>query len=337
MMQTSAIPVPKPSDDEEVTWALSTAAALWTRGASADAVKWLRRAAQSANDLEDDGRAVELYKLAADLASSIPPPAPSSKAPPSNVRPVSHALSTPPPAPVAQLSTAAAHPSVPPRSSGVVATRAQAASAPPPPAWTPGVTVRPSGAPPPPTGRAALSSSIPPPSGRAAAHSVAPPASVRPSTLLPPPMPDAPIMAAPRSTPVPVIEMPTDTPLPATRSAAPAAGPFQKTPSAPPPVVARALSEPPSPISSPPAAYEVESELDLEVSSDEGLDALAAPAEAADGFHARVMIIPTSRRGELRLVIVPPGSNPPPDTLTGVLVPSAQHADTIRALLYGAG
>ena len=36
MMLTSAIPVPKPSDDEEVSWALSTAAALWTRGSQTD-------------------------------------------------------------------------------------------------------------------------------------------------------------------------------------------------------------------------------------------------------------------------------------------------------------
>src|SRR5262245_42463362 len=68
------IPEPRKTDADDVTWALSTAAALWQSGASADAVRWLRRAAERANDRDDELRAVELFKAAATLASSLPPP-----------------------------------------------------------------------------------------------------------------------------------------------------------------------------------------------------------------------------------------------------------------------
>jgi len=47
------------------------------------------------------------------------------------------------------------------------------------------------------------------------------------------------------------------------------------------------------------------------------------------------MIIPTSRRGELRVVLVPPGAEAPPATLTAVLLPADEDAPHVRALLFG--
>jgi len=75
------IPPPHPDDDEDVSWALSTAGALWSRGERAEALKWLRRAAEQASDANADARALELYKAAADVAhkvnsGSAPPPPP---------------------------------------------------------------------------------------------------------------------------------------------------------------------------------------------------------------------------------------------------------------------
>jgi len=59
------------ADHEDVRWALSTASALWAKGAVVDAVKWLRRAGTAATDADDDLRAVEIFKAAADMQAEI--------------------------------------------------------------------------------------------------------------------------------------------------------------------------------------------------------------------------------------------------------------------------
>lgn len=56
------------TDAEDVAWALQTAETLWKRGERADAIVWLRRAAQSAGDAQDDDRALVLARAAAELA-----------------------------------------------------------------------------------------------------------------------------------------------------------------------------------------------------------------------------------------------------------------------------
>ncbi|MFO0553200.1 MAG: hypothetical protein U0271_32730 [Polyangiaceae bacterium] len=65
------IPEPRDDDDEDVHWALSTATALLGRGESTEALKWLRRAAESASDSNRDARALELFKAAADFTSRV--------------------------------------------------------------------------------------------------------------------------------------------------------------------------------------------------------------------------------------------------------------------------
>jgi hypothetical protein len=66
------IPSPTPSDPEDVSWALSTAEAMWARGDIAEAVKWLRRGAEAASEAEADERALELAKAAANLSARLP-------------------------------------------------------------------------------------------------------------------------------------------------------------------------------------------------------------------------------------------------------------------------
>lgn len=58
-MEASSRPIPPPhdEDDEDVHWALSTAAALWARGEREEALRWLRRAAEQASDANADLRA----------------------------------------------------------------------------------------------------------------------------------------------------------------------------------------------------------------------------------------------------------------------------------------
>jgi hypothetical protein len=63
------IPPPIATDPEDVSWALSTAEAMWSRGDVAEAVKWLRRGAEAASEAEADDRALTLAKAAANLSS----------------------------------------------------------------------------------------------------------------------------------------------------------------------------------------------------------------------------------------------------------------------------
>lgn len=78
-----ALPEPRPEDDEDVVWGLSTASALWARGERRDAIVWLRRAAEAALISGQDARGSEIGMRAAELedslavvatAPAIPPP-----------------------------------------------------------------------------------------------------------------------------------------------------------------------------------------------------------------------------------------------------------------------
>lgn len=78
------IPPAKSSDAEDVVWGLQTADTLWRRGERIDAIVWLRRAAQAAGAVNDDDRAVELARCAAELSDWMAtlPPGSMSEAPP---------------------------------------------------------------------------------------------------------------------------------------------------------------------------------------------------------------------------------------------------------------
>jgi len=65
------VPEAKPEDPEDVSWALSTAEAMWARGDNLEGIKWVRKAAEAAADAEQDERYLELVKAASDLASMI--------------------------------------------------------------------------------------------------------------------------------------------------------------------------------------------------------------------------------------------------------------------------
>lgn len=66
-----SIPPAIAGDAEDVVWGLETAEALWNRGERVDAIVWLRRAAQAAGVAEQDDRALELARQAAELAEWI--------------------------------------------------------------------------------------------------------------------------------------------------------------------------------------------------------------------------------------------------------------------------
>jgi hypothetical protein len=62
-------PEPEANDADDVVLALETAGALWKRGDAQEGIRWLRRAAEAAEESGDDLRAVALARAAADFAS----------------------------------------------------------------------------------------------------------------------------------------------------------------------------------------------------------------------------------------------------------------------------
>ena len=110
MDSTIDLPAASPTDPSDVALALETAHALWRNGDSRDALKWLRRAAETAEAEGDDLRALSLARAAAELSDLLPPQQPS--APPA-ARPSAPAGARPSATPVARPSAPAARPSAP--------------------------------------------------------------------------------------------------------------------------------------------------------------------------------------------------------------------------------
>jgi hypothetical protein len=67
----SVFPRPAASDADDVVWTLQTAAVQWQRGLRADAIVWVRKAADTATQLGHDMRADELRSQAARLAEFL--------------------------------------------------------------------------------------------------------------------------------------------------------------------------------------------------------------------------------------------------------------------------
>jgi len=125
------LPEVEPLDPEAVAVAIETARALFRTGEQLDALRWLRRAAERAEESGDDVRALNLARAAADLSTALQ----SVPAPPASVLPPAPRASVPPPpAPPPPAPPPPARASVPPP------------AAPPPPARA---SVPPPAAPPP--------------------------------------------------------------------------------------------------------------------------------------------------------------------------------------------
>ena len=161
MTELPPFPEAVDADSDDVSWALETGRSMWAQGDHHEALKWLKRAAESASEDEDDMRSLELAKAAAELRnvvgdsySQAPPPAssaagPSSQAPP----PASSApspLSQPPRGPLPPPP-----PPPPPRNASTAPAAKPASAAPPAATPPPSPTRSGSGAPPPTSSRSA--------------------------------------------------------------------------------------------------------------------------------------------------------------------------------------
>jgi hypothetical protein len=104
-MSESSVDLPEvePRDPEPVAVAIETARALFRSGERLDALRWLRRAAERAEEAGDDVRSVSLARCAADLSTelqSVPPPTRTSaplSSPPPTPPPALEPVSAPPP------------------------------------------------------------------------------------------------------------------------------------------------------------------------------------------------------------------------------------------------
>jgi hypothetical protein len=143
------IPSSQSGDSEDVELALETAQRMYRTGDKAEALKWLRRAVNAADEAGNDMRQLQLARLAADLAAvvsaesqvvtsapSIPPTAKSSPPPsPSVSRPPQAPSRNPPPAPPIRGSFSpgsAAKPSVAPLPTPIPQPPSSQSGAPPP-------------------------------------------------------------------------------------------------------------------------------------------------------------------------------------------------------------
>ena len=124
----SDLPEVDPVDPEPVAVAIETARALFRTGDRLEALRWLRRAAERAEESGDDLRALNLARSAADLSTALqsqPPPAVTASAPPPAPPPARASVPAPPPP---------APPPAPPPPAPIPAPRASAPPpAPPPP------------------------------------------------------------------------------------------------------------------------------------------------------------------------------------------------------------
>lgn len=104
MQQIVDIPTPSGADSETVITALETAALFRSKGDGREAMRWLRRAAESAGEAGDDQRALSLSRAVADLHEELDaaPAAAAAAAPETAAEvaaPSSSAPHSPPPSP----------------------------------------------------------------------------------------------------------------------------------------------------------------------------------------------------------------------------------------------
>jgi len=155
MTALPAVLNPEPGDNEDVVSALETADIFWTKGDTDEALRWLKRAAETASDAGNDMRALAIARSAADL-KAVPAAAMAAEAPKMS-RP-------PPPSAMARQAPAGASPPSAASGDGARSHAPGAAQKMPPP--LPPSKARESGMPPAPSARPATS---PPPAPSASA------------------------------------------------------------------------------------------------------------------------------------------------------------------------
>ncbi|HEU5074882.1 MAG TPA: hypothetical protein VFU02_11920 [Polyangiaceae bacterium] len=105
-MTDAKFPAADPDDTEDVALALTTASSLWVSGEKEAAIRWLRKAQESANAAGSDARALELARAAADLTERVAAEDDTGPAPSDTEKTQLTKPPMPPPGPGARLHTA---------------------------------------------------------------------------------------------------------------------------------------------------------------------------------------------------------------------------------------
>ncbi|HEX3776879.1 MAG TPA: cyclic nucleotide-binding domain-containing protein [Polyangiaceae bacterium] len=82
---SARFPEPLDDDDDDVAWALQTAQVQWKRGGQADAIVWLGRAADTADQLGLVWRAADLRRAVDELTAELANAAPANSRPPTSI------------------------------------------------------------------------------------------------------------------------------------------------------------------------------------------------------------------------------------------------------------
>lgn len=115
MTPTGRIPPPHPSDSGDVTEALNVASTLWRTGNCHDAIRWVRRAAQAADEAGDTPRMNALARASAELEESLAatPPAPVRSSVPPPLPPGARSSVPPPPESASRVKSKTTPPPLP--------------------------------------------------------------------------------------------------------------------------------------------------------------------------------------------------------------------------------
>jgi hypothetical protein len=116
MKPTGRIPPPHPSDSGDVTEALNVASTLWRTGNGHDAIRWVRRAAQAADEAGDSPRMTALARASAELEESLTeaPPTPARSSGPPPLPPGARSSVPPPPESASRVRSKTTPPPLPP-------------------------------------------------------------------------------------------------------------------------------------------------------------------------------------------------------------------------------
>jgi hypothetical protein len=110
MMTDETFPQVEPDDADEVVLALKTGGSLWASGEKTEAIRWLRKAQEAADEAGNDMRSLALARAAADLTEAAKqaeaPPGSESKS--NGTRPQLTKPPKPPPNPKTRLETPSA-------------------------------------------------------------------------------------------------------------------------------------------------------------------------------------------------------------------------------------
>ena len=104
-MTDAKFPGALPDDAEDVVLALTTASSLWVGGEKDEAIRWLRKAQESADAAGHEVRALELARAAADLAEAADADASASLESSDAEKPQLTKPPMPPPGPGARVSS----------------------------------------------------------------------------------------------------------------------------------------------------------------------------------------------------------------------------------------